>query len=93
MTKCLITGCNGFIGSYLAEFLVNSGITVYGTIHSNCGRIAHLDGKITMFKCEITDKQKVGHVVSRVRPDLVFHLAGQKVELSNLGKTQKRLSR
>jgi GDP-4-dehydro-6-deoxy-D-mannose reductase len=77
MKKCLITGCNGFIGSYLAEFLINRGIAVYGTIHRGRERIAHLSDKITTFECEILDKEKVENVVSQVKPDLVFHLAAQ----------------
>jgi GDP-4-dehydro-6-deoxy-D-mannose reductase len=77
MKKCLITGCNGFVGSYLAEFLINRGIAVYGTIHRGHERIAHLGDKITTFECEILDKEKVENVVSQVKPDLVFHLAAQ----------------
>jgi len=75
--KCLITGCNGFIGSHLAEFLVNRGVNVYGTIHRSRERIAHLGDKITTFECEILDKEKVESVVSQVKPDIVFHLAAQ----------------
>ena len=56
MMKCLITSFNGFIGSRLAKFLVNSGVTISGTIHSSRERIGHLDGKITLFKCEITER-------------------------------------
>jgi GDP-4-dehydro-6-deoxy-D-mannose reductase len=77
MKKCLITGCNGFIGSYLAEFLINRGIIVYGTVHRSRERIAHLGDKITTFECEILDKEKMQNVVSQVKPDLIFHLAAQ----------------
>jgi len=77
MRKCLITGCNGFVGSYLAEFLINRGIAVYGTVHRGRERIAHLGDRITTFECEILDKERVESVVSEVKPDLVFHLAAQ----------------
>jgi GDP-4-dehydro-6-deoxy-D-mannose reductase len=83
MEKCLITGCNGFVGSHLAEFLVSRGVNVYGAIHRSRNMIAHLGDKITTFECEMLDKEEVENVVSRVKPDLVFHLAAQsRVTLS-----------
>jgi len=75
--KCLITGCNGFVGSYLADFLIKRGVIVYGTVHRSRERIAHLGDKITTFECEILDKEKVESIVSQVKPDLVFHLVAQ----------------
>jgi GDP-4-dehydro-6-deoxy-D-mannose reductase len=77
MKKCLITGCNGFVGSYLAEFLINRSVIVYGMVHRSRERIAHLGDKIIIFECEILDKEKVQNVVSQVKPDLIFHLAAQ----------------
>lgn len=77
MQKCLITGCNGFVGYHLAGFLVSHGVIVYGTVHRSRERVAHLGDKVTTFKCEILDKEEVESVVSQVKPDLVFHLAAQ----------------
>jgi GDP-4-dehydro-6-deoxy-D-mannose reductase len=77
MKKCLITGCNGFVGSQLAEFLTKKGVIVHGTIRRNRERIAHLGDKITVFECEILDKERVESVVLQVKPDIVFHLAAQ----------------
>jgi len=75
--KCLITGCNGFVGSHLAEFSVKRGVIVYGTVHRSSERIAHLGDLITTFQCEILDREKVESVVLQVKPDVVFHLAAQ----------------
>jgi GDP-4-dehydro-6-deoxy-D-mannose reductase len=80
MQKCLITGCNGFVGSHLAEFLVSRGVVVYGMIHRSRERIGHLGDKITTFECEVLDKEKVESVVSQVKPDLVFHLAARSID-------------
>ena len=77
MKKCLITGCNGFIGSHLAEFLVKQGLIVYGTVHGNREKIARLGDKITTFECEILENEKVKNIVSQVKPDVVFHLAAR----------------
>jgi GDP-4-dehydro-6-deoxy-D-mannose reductase len=64
----LITGINGFVGPYLREELESSGILVYGLDITG-------DGK-KIFQCDITDSDSVQSVISRIRPDLVFHLAG-----------------
>lgn len=80
MEKSLITGCNGFVGSHLAEFLVSRGVNVYGTTHRSRDRIAHLGDKITTFECEILDKERLESVVSQVKPDLAFHLAARSTD-------------
>jgi GDP-4-dehydro-6-deoxy-D-mannose reductase len=77
MKKCFITGCNGFIGSHLAEYLVNRRLIVHGSINRSRERIAHLGDRITTYECEILDKQKLENLVSKVKPEVVFHLAAQ----------------
>ena len=48
MKKALITGVTGQDGSYLAEFLLDKGYEVHGTIRRSSvdfrERIAHLEG-------------------------------------------------
>ncbi|MGV8141871.1 MAG: GDP-mannose 4,6-dehydratase [Candidatus Woesearchaeota archaeon] len=64
----LITGMNGFVGPYLESELVSKGYIVYGIdIRS--------DGK-KIFSCDITDFDSVLSVIEKVRPDVIFHLAG-----------------
>jgi len=77
MKKCLITGCNGFVGFHLIEFLIKRGAIVYGTIHHDRRRIAHLHDGITTFECDILDKERIEEIVSQVKPDIIFHLAAQ----------------
>lgn len=81
MKKCLITGCGGFIGSYLAEFLLEMELDVYGTVHQNSGNIDHLTDTLIIFKCDILDKERVDSIVAEVKPDFVFHLAAQSLIL------------
>lgn len=73
----MITGSNGFVGSYLAAFLTQKGVAVYGTIHRGRERISHVGDQITTFECEILDKERVEKIVRQVEPNLVFHLAAQ----------------
>jgi len=75
--RCLITGCEGFIGSHLADFLVARGLEVFGTVYDDTGNLKHLDGKISLFRCDLKDRARVETLVSEVKPDVVFHLAAQ----------------
>ena len=77
--RALITGINGFIGSYLAELLLGKGIEVHGTVHKmkRLENIAHLKNEITLNKCDVRDTKAVKNVMRKSRPDLVFHLAAQ----------------
>jgi len=77
MNRCLVTGCEGFIGSYLASLLLEKGQTVYGTVHPLAEKLDSLKDRITILKCDITDRKRVDDVVSEVKPDYVFHLAAQ----------------
>jgi GDP-4-dehydro-6-deoxy-D-mannose reductase len=89
--KVLITGCASFIGSYLAEFLLEIGFTVYGTIHQDSTNIGHLKEKLTIFKCDILDKHKVESIVAEVNPDFIFHLAAQSLILPSWQDPEKTL--
>ncbi|GAF78135.1 unnamed protein product, partial [marine sediment metagenome] len=79
MKKCLITGCEGFIGSHLAEFLLETGIRVYGTVYQESGNIDHLKGRLTTLKCDMLDKEGMDSTIAEARPDFVFHLAAQSL--------------
>jgi GDP-4-dehydro-6-deoxy-D-mannose reductase len=89
MSKCLITGCGGFIGSYLAEYLLQRDAAVYGIIHHDTKNLDHLEGKVTLFDCDIQDKDRVEAIVVEVKPDVIFHLAAQsRVESSQQNPEQ-----
>ena len=79
--KCLITGCSGFIGSHLADFLIDKGLTVAGTIFQNSKAIEHIREKATFIKCDFRDKNDVAGVIKQVKPNYVFHLAAQSLVL------------
>jgi GDP-4-dehydro-6-deoxy-D-mannose reductase len=75
--KCLITGCGGFIGSHLAEFLLEKGLTVYGTAHRGSENIAHLKDRLNIYTCDILDRSRLEAIVAETVPDYIFHLAAQ----------------
>ncbi len=77
----LITGITGFAGSHLADYLLahHPGVQIHGTKRwrSDDRNIRHLAGRISLHDCDIKDAHNVYEVVSRVRPDQIFHLAAQ----------------
>ena len=81
MKKCLVTGCSGFIGSHLADFLIDKGLAVVGTTFEDSSTVDHIRGKTTLVDCDFRDKDNVTEVVRQANPDYVFHLAAQSLVL------------
>ena len=83
MNKALITGITGQDGSYLAEFLLDKGYDVHGTIRRSSvdyrERIAHLEGRpnFHLHYADMGDSMSLIQVVGKVRPDEVYNLAAQ----------------
>ncbi len=79
MSRCLITGCGGFIGSHLAEFLLEKRLAVYGTVHEDSMNLEHLSGSLRILECDILDRDRVESILADVKPDYIFHLAAQSL--------------
>jgi GDP-4-dehydro-6-deoxy-D-mannose reductase len=75
--KALITGICGFSGCYLAEYLIQQKVNVHGMdIASQFpARWSHLKDKITFHQADIRDKKKAEKVITKIKPDYIFHLA------------------
>jgi GDP-4-dehydro-6-deoxy-D-mannose reductase len=77
--RCLITGCEGFIGSYLAEYLVEQGLDVYGLVFQDTGNLASVVSRLHIIKGNVADKDNMQSLIEEVRPDFIFHLAAQSL--------------
>jgi GDP-mannose 4,6-dehydratase len=77
--KVLITGIFGFIGSHLAEKMVESGYEVYGVARRVANRNMEVIGNIikdvTLVSGDITDYVSIRNAIRTVTPDFVIHLA------------------
>lgn len=75
----MITGGAGFVGSHLCDDLVkhNHNVIVLTRNKSKLDNIAHLDGKITVEKVDITKFNQLGRSIEKHKPDIIVHLAGQ----------------
>lgn len=81
MEKALITGINGQDGSYLADFLLEKGYKVYGTIrrssNSRLDNIEHIKDKINLIYADLQDLGSLFRALKEARPDEVYNLAAQ----------------
>ncbi len=76
MTKCLVTGAAGFIGSHLAETLVKRGFEVAGVDNFITGRrenIRQFETSIEFIEADVRDAEKMKKLMQGV--DTVFHTA------------------
>jgi GDPmannose 4,6-dehydratase len=83
MKKALITGINGQDGSYLAEFLLEKGYEVFGTLKRNSvaenqtARLESVYNKIKLFYADLTDLSSLISVIQQTQPDEIYNLAAQ----------------
>lgn len=83
MKTALITGITGQDGSFLAEFLLEKGYDVHGTIRRSSvdfrERIAHLEGhpNFHLHYADLGDSMSIIQVLNKVKPDEVYNLAAQ----------------
>ena len=79
--RVLITGITGFVGSHLAEYLLNEHPTVEVTglkrWRSPKDHIAHLLPRLTLYDGDLRDLSSLIRVLGQARPDVIFHLAAQ----------------
>jgi GDPmannose 4,6-dehydratase len=81
MTKALITGITGQDGSYLAEFLLDKGYSVFGMVRRSSSqhfdRIQHILDKLHLVEGDLTDQSSLDDAMKTIAPDEVYNLASQ----------------
>lgn len=79
MSRALITGITGQDGSYLAEFLLEKGYRVYGTIRRastfSGERISHLLNDIELIDADLLDQSSLIRALHYSHADEVYNLA------------------
>ena len=75
--RALITGINGFVGSYLAEHLLASGgWELCGLARQAAGGLPQLND-IQRVIADLSDLDQTVAALERAQPDVIFHLAAQ----------------
>jgi GDP-4-dehydro-6-deoxy-D-mannose reductase len=78
--RVFVTGIDGFVGSHLAEFLLTiPGTEIHGTTldPSQIPNIKHIRHSLHLHQCDILDRERLIRLVEQIKPDRIFHLAGQ----------------
>jgi GDP-4-dehydro-6-deoxy-D-mannose reductase len=78
--RALITGISGFVGSHLAEYLLEfTDWEVCGTVYGLPDNIAHIRDRLVLYPAELSRLEVVRFIVEDSRPDYIFHLAAQPI--------------
>jgi GDP-4-dehydro-6-deoxy-D-mannose reductase len=79
--RILITGVSGFIGSHLTEYICSNlqNVEIYGLVRPRSSRqnLRKVIDKVKLFEGDLKDSTSVLNILDEIRPDRIFHLAGQ----------------
>jgi len=78
MPRYLVTGCAGFIGSWITQTLVERGVTVRGLDNFETGKrdnFAPLAGKFEFIECDLRDADATARACEGI--DFIFHQAAR----------------
>jgi GDP-4-dehydro-6-deoxy-D-mannose reductase len=75
----LITGICGFAGRHLAQHLLDSGEHVFGTYLEPGDRalLGPLERRVGLLQGDVRNPRKMGVVLRKTQPDVIYHLAAQ----------------
>jgi UDP-glucose 4-epimerase len=71
VSRALVTGASGFIGGRLCRRLLTEGDEVHAI-----SRRPHEDDAVRWWRSDLADADNVARTLGRIRPDVVYHLAG-----------------
>ena len=83
MKKAFITGIGGQDGSYLAEYLLELGYSVYGITRRNStpehqsSRLDNIRFKIKTYYGDLLDQGGLEKLLDKIQPDEIYNLAAQ----------------
>jgi len=81
--KAVIIGVSSQDGSYLADFLLEKGYEVIGTIRHTTNyyqpNVQHLYGKIKLEVADLIDIESIENVLRKHKPDEIYNIAAQSI--------------
>ena len=70
-----MTGVAGFIGSHVADALIDRGDQVWGIDNFQTGREGNVPDEVSFAEGDITDEWTVDALLERTDPDVIVHAA------------------
>lgn len=92
MARALITGISGFVGSHLAEYLLeHTDWDLYGLNRWDdpLDNLVNIKDRVTLLEGDLTDAGSIDAVIQQSQPDYVFHLAAQSYVTASLAYPSK----
>jgi GDP-4-dehydro-6-deoxy-D-mannose reductase len=85
--KTLITGCAGFAGSHLADYLLGKGEEVVALLANNEDRanIQHIEKHLQIVGADLREFDRVREVLESVKPQRIYHLAAFSSPVESFG--------
>lgn len=85
--KILITGITGFVGSHLADYILNlnEAHEVYGLCRWRSPRdnLAKIYTKVRLVEADLLDLGSLIRTIKVIKPEIIFHLAAQSYVLTS----------
>lgn len=80
--RVLITGVTGFVGSHLADFILDrkKDVELWATKRYHLSRldnVHHIKERLRWYDCDLTDPIGVREMMAEIRPDRIFHMAAE----------------
>ena len=73
--RALVTGSEGFIGTYLVDYLASKNLEVFSSVKDE--QISANIERENKLVCDVRDMQEVNGAIAKSEPDVIFHLAAQ----------------
>lgn len=75
MSRIIVTGCAGLLGSHLTRHLLDKGHEVFGIDDLSGGYVENVDPRLVFHQVNLVDQKTVGQIFKDTKPDYVYHFA------------------